>query len=437
MIPIGAVALALGAGALLLAASGAKKSSDPLAGTGDGKYTPAALNALIEGKLTPEGYARYLREGYRAKVLTDLAHYEATLITQQPSASGTRFLYQLRPRTTGTNAKNIAILSQSVPCAVLVDLDLAGGAACDSHFLAIIPLTDRASQTAAGDKFSMVVLVDPQAPVTKGITLDPETPGTPPGGPPGLPGVPATPGQQMPPAIPPGVQTPPLNQPPPGGTSATGPAGPGSITIPGLGTFPLPPVPGFTPPAQQPPGQQPPAQVPPQGGPPIPIPPNPGQNNPPPAGLVLDDNMDPVTKAMAIQLLTDDSVPPANLDLAAAAWDHTGYPKAAAAARARAAELRKRQGTTPPKTTDTPPPGVLPTSLGTPYLLRTGDIPSGLAKWYTGNGARYKELIPLNPTLALGGPYGVTGWNELVGQNIWLPFSWNGLAKSPPPAGYA
>jgi hypothetical protein len=65
--------------------------------------------------------------------------------------------------------------------------------------------------------------------------------------------------------------------------------------------------------------------------------------------------------------------------------------------------------------------------------IRPGDLASTWAAWYTGNGLRWPELLPLNG-LSKKTANGMTfpdPWN--VGQTVEIPQAWN-WAKGPPPA---
>ncbi len=69
------------------------------------------------------------------------------------------------------------------------------------------------------------------------------------------------------------------------------------------------------------------------------------------------------------------------------------------------------------------------------HTIRSGDRPFGLATYYTGQGARFRELDPINPQLGsfTGGVPPYPAWQ--VGTVIFLPASWNPFAKPTPPTG--
>lgn len=85
------------------------------------------------------------------------------------------------------------------------------------------------------------------------------------------------------------------------------------------------------------------------------------------------------------------------------------------------------------------PPGfpvpTAPTSPeGKPFTVRTGDRPYGIATYYTGDGARFRELEPLNPQLGQLNAQGrYPGW--VPGAQILLPALWNPWDKPEPPTG--
>ena len=102
----------------------------------------------------------------------------------------------------------------------------------------------------------------------------------------------------------------------------------------------------------------------------------------------------------------------------------SGYPKMAACfaklADKRFAELSK----------------VVDKQGGLPHTIRTGDIPSLLATYYTGDAARFRDLGgSLNKNLGklktVNGVSNYEGWK--VGANILIPKSWNPLDKPLPP----
>lgn len=176
------------------------------------------------------------------------------------------------------------------------------------------------------------------------------------------------------------------------------------LTWGGVAGLPMPTIPGMGPPPggppQPPPGGPPP---PPPGGPP---PPPPGGPPPPPGGVPggfpfpIPPGIDPFNPATW-------QLPPG---LQLPGWPPTGT---------------------------TPPPLEPPIGGTMPFVVRYGDRPYGLAKYYTGNGARFRELEPLNPQL---GPMVTTGGvsnyqNWQAGLVITLPAEWLPAAKPMPPTG--
>lgn len=77
-----------------------------------------------------------------------------------------------------------------------------------------------------------------------------------------------------------------------------------------------------------------------------------------------------------------------------------------------------------------PPTGTPPALTTRLYTIKKNDYPSGLAARATGNGARWKEILPLNPTLQVvqghtpqGAPATyVQPWDP--GQVIAVPTDW-------------
>jgi len=84
-----------------------------------------------------------------------------------------------------------------------------------------------------------------------------------------------------------------------------------------------------------------------------------------------------------------------------------------------------------------PMPGVDPQQQPMPFVIRMGDRPYGLAQYWTGDGARFRELEPLNPQLGDLAPGGTQppypGW--IPGNTILIPIEWNPWAKPTPPTG--
>ena len=181
-------------------------------------------------------------------------------------------------------------------------------------------------------------------------------------------------------------------------------------------------------------------------------PPTPGGPPDFPFGDCLDASMTPTMKAQVNELLLTLS-DPAQLDTAAAAAVAGGFPKAAACLKKKADGLR---GSVPPGG-DGPPPGPAynpVTVLNMPFRVRAGDFPYALAQYYTGQGARYSELGPLNPQLGPfasvliddpnGNEWGADGkpksrvsnyanWDK--GPAILLPASWSPRARNLPVPG--
>lgn len=68
------------------------------------------------------------------------------------------------------------------------------------------------------------------------------------------------------------------------------------------------------------------------------------------------------------------------------------------------------------------------------WTIRTGDNPSKMAAGLTGNGNRWRELVPVNPgykVVQINGVTQISPWR--VGQRVVLPPSWLGVEALPPP----
>lgn len=189
--------------------------------------------------------------------------------------------------------------------------------------------------------------------------------------------------------------------------------------MPGLPPTMVPPVPPVVPTPPVPPIAVPPVV------PPVALPPSiPGTGS-----GDLDDLPPPVRKAVD-DLLATPAVEPNAIEAAATALDQMGFQKVGDRLRARAKEIRAaKPGATPPIGTppvSTPPVAVAPTER----VLKAGDTAWGFAQSYTGNGNRWRELLPINPTLrevpgkTTGGKTTVfvQPWNP--GQKVKIPVSW-------------
>jgi len=138
--------------------------------------------------------------------------------------------------------------------------------------------------------------------------------------------------------------------------------------------------------------------------------------------------MDPEMAQTVREALADEDIEPAALEQLADLVE-ADHPLAAAALRARAAELRQKLAAEDAK------------RGGTPFVIRKGDMGSGLALYYTGNAGRYRELPEVNTAIGMriirnpdtGIEY-LVPWK--VGETILLPLSWNARSKPLPPPGY-
>jgi hypothetical protein len=125
---------------------------------------------------------------------------------------------------------------------------------------------------------------------------------------------------------------------------------------------------------------------------------------PAPAVIAVDPGM-PAAAAAELQRLLSVTTDPDRLEAVAVLLDRSGYPIAAATVRAYAAALRARGGgavlgkvETVLTTEVPPPPPALPASLD--YRIKDqSEVPYILARRFTGDANRWREILPLNPTL--------------------------------------
>jgi hypothetical protein len=201
------------------------------------------------------------------------------------------------------------------------------------------------------------------------------------------------------------------------------------------------------------------------------------------SSITFDSNMTKEEMEAAAAFLLREDLAPEFYDQQAAAAEstaelHGGHPKCARMFRERAQELRDKgkygtatTTTTPGAKTVPPSKKKAPTNWGTPppakeptppketevvvppppkvedtvppvdssgpwlYQIRTDvfDTPYGIAKRLTGNGNRWREMMPLNPTLkeiTVKGVTQVTPWKP-GSQSIWLPADWKPGAVQP------
>lgn len=170
--------------------------------------------------------------------------------------------------------------------------------------------------------------------------------------------------------------------------------------------------------------------------------PVPGMPQVPRPGDCLLDASAPSEISSMVNVLLKSSTSSRDLNSAADMCERAGLPMAAGCLRARARELDSGGGVGP---TTVSFPAPTSNDLGIPYVhvIRFGDTPSGLARFFTGNADRWRELGPVNPHL--GSPVTETspvtgvlttnypGWQ--VGVAITIPDSWAPWAKGTPPLG--
>lgn len=134
-----------------------------------------------------------------------------------------------------------------------------------------------------------------------------------------------------------------------------------------------------------------------------------------------DYNLPPELARKVASALADKNATPESLESMADTLESGGYPIAAKALRDRAAAIRMKQEL------DDKEAG------GTPFVIRTGDLPYRLSQYYTGDANRWREILSVNSQLGMH----VTskGWVEpwIVGSTILMPLSWN-IRSKPLPA---
>ncbi len=69
---------------------------------------------------------------------------------------------------------------------------------------------------------------------------------------------------------------------------------------------------------------------------------------------------------------------------------------------------------------------------GKSYIVQGGDTPTWIARRFTGNAARFCELIAQNPHKATVNVGGVTTFQDLtIGEILCLPYNWPLFAWGP------
>lgn len=142
----------------------------------------------------------------------------------------------------------------------------------------------------------------------------------------------------------------------------------------------------------------------------------------PPGGVIdqpakkYDDNMSPELRRLVDDLIADENISPDALEMAADKYAPQ-YPIAARRLRRRAEEIRKRIEADHLRRGHSP------------FRLRNGDLAANLAKHYTGDGMRWREIMPLNPKLKI-----VNGRPDpwYAGLVVKLPLDWRVWEKPLP-----
>lgn len=208
---------------------------------------------------------------------------------------------------------------------------------------------------------------------------------------------------------------------------------PPALMTPPTAAPPLVPVP-------LPPLGSPPVSLPPLGSPPVSTPPSVPPTTPPGTGSGdLDDLPEPLRTSINL-LLTSPSADPDGMDVAAKAIESSGFAKVAARLRARANELRAaaaKHPAPPPPPTPLKPPA--PPVSQIVRVLKSGETAWGLANEYTGDGNRWRELLPVNPTLKEIAGTTTDGKKTVflnpwrVGQTVKIPPAWASTPRSAAP----
>lgn len=152
----------------------------------------------------------------------------------------------------------------------------------------------------------------------------------------------------------------------------------------------------------------------------VPVPPKPPFDAGMPADVV----------AMVNAALSDPNLSPEALDAMAAELDKDGFPIAAKALRDRAAAIRLKQQAQDQN------------AGGTPFTIRAtsqgnaADLPFNVAKFYTGDGNRWREIPPVNSQLGMvikDSQFGPIPDPWKAGLTVLLPLSWEARGKGLPP----
>lgn len=150
----------------------------------------------------------------------------------------------------------------------------------------------------------------------------------------------------------------------------------------------------------------------------------PGVPGMPPLGVEPEPwavGMPPELASGVRKALADPDIEPEALDRMADLLD-AKYPAAATALRARASQLRMARQMADSQ------------RGGSEFTIRTGDIASYMAQYYTGSANRWREIPEVNPgmrTVTVGGVTQLVPWT--VGETILLPLSWKIWEKPLPP----
>lgn len=349
-----------------------------LLGKKDEAWSDDAYKDMTEFRQTPQGMARYFKAQFVPSIAAKLGtmhtgEMKSTMVGGQPLT-----IIELLPGA-GSATSNALVRANSAyksGLAVFVEVNI-WSQGNPKVFMMTAAATVRASFARKGKPWA--VLADPQYPLPSPGT--PGTPGTP--ATPGTPGTPGTPAAPPFPGLPPGMSIPPGVIPP-------------GMSIPGIPGTP----PGGTTPS------------------------TPSSDEFNECLEFLDDNMPASEKQLACHHLLNENASVESHLLAAQACDFRGYPLCAEANREAARRKGWKDGGEEP---------IVPDAQHAPFKIRKNDIPYKLAEYYTGNSARVKEILEVNPgmkSVTKGGTTFYEPWN--VGEIILLPASWKVPTKPLP-----
>lgn len=149
---------------------------------------------------------------------------------------------------------------------------------------------------------------------------------------------------------------------------------------------------------------------------------------PVPASSPFDPGMPADVVEMVNAALSDPNISPEALEKMANELEKEGFPIAAKALRDRAKALRLKRKLDDEK------------AGGTPFTIRAtaqgnaADLPFNVAKFFTGDGNRWREIVPVNSGMIIKD----SQWGPIpdpwkAGLTVLLPLSWEARGKGLPP----